>query len=157
MDEHDHSGEDVAREVGWMTILAFSLVAILSLSVAFMMFSAMAQIGPEVGEIVAFNPGDGPRYWMQPGMSVAYASRPGPRRRCILMPPVMSAGGGSLVIEAKEITQPPVFRVHWSGSRTDNGDGDCGRSADLILPLVQLRALANIAGGFGVTHQRSLF
>jgi hypothetical protein len=50
------------------------------------------------------------------------------------------------------MTRPPLFRVHWSGKHTDLGARDCGRSADLVLPLVHLRALANIAGGFGLAR-----
>ena len=70
---------------------------------------------------------------------------------------IMAANGGSLIIEAKVTSRPPLFQVHWSGSRTDLGDQDCGGSADLILQLVQLRALATVAGGFGTTHTQGLF
>ena len=69
----------------------------------------------------------------------------------------MTATGGSFVIEAKEMTRPPSYRVHWSGSRTDLGDGDCGRAADLGLSLVSLRALATVAGGLGVLQKHDPF
>jgi len=167
MDEHDYSGEPLGNGSGWMTIIAMLVAATLSLCVIFVTFSDVAEIGPEVGAIVSFEPGNGPRYWMQPGIPATYAPSGGPLsagapsaspvRRCVLMPTVMAAGGGSLVIEAKEIVRPPLFRVHWSGAHTELGDSDCGASADLILPLVHLRALANVAGGFGVLDRHGLF
>jgi hypothetical protein len=70
----------------------------------------------------------------------------------VLVPSVIAAGGGSFMIEAKQLAHPPVYLVHWSGLRTDVGAKDCGGSADLVLSLIQLRALANVAGGFGVVH-----
>lgn len=161
MDEFDHSNGGADAEVGLTTILMI-LASALSLFVCLLSFSELAQIGPLVGEIVAFDPHNGPRYWSQPGIPAVYAQANvhtpiGEPDGCILMPSVMAAGGGSLVIEAKETTQPPVFRVHWSGPRTDSSARDCGRSADLTLQLVQLRALANIAGGFGVGHAYGMF
>jgi hypothetical protein len=69
----------------------------------------------------------------------------------------MAATGGSFVIEAKEMTLPPVYRVHWSGPRTDLGIADCGRSADLGLSLLNLRALATVAGGLGVANKHDPF
>jgi hypothetical protein len=161
MDEFDHSDQRAKSAVGLTTILAIFASA-LCMFVCLLSFSQVAQNAPDVGEIVSFDPRNGPRYWSQPGIPAAIDSageraNAGPPRNCILMPSVMAADGGSLVIEAKETTQPPLFRVHWSGSRTDFGAGDCGRSADLTLQLVQLRALANVAGGYGARHLQRLF
>jgi hypothetical protein len=88
----------------------------------------------------------------QPGIQSRFASPSASLQGCVLMPSVIASTGGSFVIEAKQMSRPPVFLVHWSGLRTDLGAQNCGRSADLMLPLSQLRALANIAGGFGVEH-----
>jgi hypothetical protein len=161
MDEYDHPGHRTENEIGLTTVLAFLALA-LSLFVCLLSFSEASQIGPDVGEIVSFDPQNGPRYWEQPGipapmMPVGDRVDATPARNCILMPSVMANGGGSLVIEAKQTTQPPLFRVHWSGTRTDLGARDCGKSADLTLQLVQLRALANVAGGYGVGHRFDLF
>jgi hypothetical protein len=161
MDQYDHSNHGAENDIGFTTVLAI-FAAALSLVVSLLSFSEVAQIGPDVGEIVAFDPRNGPRYWSQPGI-LAFTipagdrSHSGPPPSCILMPSVMAADGGSLVIEAKETSRPPSFRVHWSGQRTDLSPRDCGGSADQTLQLVQLRALANIAGGFGVNHVHSLF
>jgi hypothetical protein len=161
MDEYDHPNHPSESEIGLTTILTI-FATVLSLFVGLLSFSEVAQIGPDVGEIVSFDPQNGPRYWSQPGilaLSMAPDDHSGGRqpRSCILMPSVMAADGGSLVIEAKEMSRPPSFRVHWSGRRTDIGARDCGGSADLTLQLVQLRALANVAGGFGVSHVHGLF
>jgi hypothetical protein len=158
MDEYDFPTEHTNGDIGWTTVLTI-IAAALSLFVCLLSLSEAAQIGPDVGEIVSFDPGNGPRYWSQPGIPAVYAQgdRHARERSCELMPPVMAAGGGSLVVEAKETSRPPSYRVHWSGQRTDLGEHDCGRSADLILQLVQLRALATVAGGYGPGHAPGLF
>jgi hypothetical protein len=157
MDEYDHP-EDRADDASGLTTILTILASALSLFVCLMSFSQVAQIGPDVGEIVSFDPRNGPRYWSQPGIpALAPSGHHGQTRNCILMPSVMTQYGGSLVIEAKELSHPPTFQVHWSGSRTAIGALDCGRSADVTLQLGQLRALANVAGGYGADHLQGLF
>jgi len=155
MDEYDHT-EDSADDASGLTTILTILASALSLFVCLLSFSEIAQIGPGVGELVSFDPLNGPRYWSQPGIT-ALAGMHGKTRECVLMPSVMAQYGGSLVIEAKELSHPPAFRVHWSGPRTAIGPDDCGKSADLTLELVQLRALANVAGGYGAGHLQGLF
>jgi len=157
MDEYQFP-HDADEATVWTTLLTI-LAAALSLFTCLLSLGEATQIGPDVGEIVTFDPGNGPRYWAQPGIPAAYAwaNDPGRPRGCTLMPPIMAASGGSFIIEAKETSQPPSYRVHWSGSHTDLGADDCGRSADLVLQLVQLRALATVAGGFGPGHTAGLF
>ena len=154
MDEYGHPDHRIENEVGFTTVLTV-IALVLSLFACLMSFSEMAQIGPDVGEMVSFDPRNGPKYWSQPGIQARVA--PAGDRSCILNPSVMAADGGSLVIEAKEMSRPPVFRVHWSGPRTALGSVDCGKSADLTLELVQLRALANVAGGYGFRHLQGWF
>ena len=60
----------------------------------------------------------------------------------------MAVRGGSLVVEARRLSRPPVYRVHWAGGTTDGGTDDCGTSADLVLERTELMRLANVAGGF---------
>jgi hypothetical protein len=161
MDEYEFPHDDAEGAAGWTTVLTI-LAAALSLFVCLLSLSEAAQIGPDVGEIVSFDPRNGPRYWTQPGIPALYArtddrGRDAPPGSCTLMPPVMAANGGSFVIEAKETSRPPSYRVHWSGPHTDLGAHDCGQSADLILQLVQVRALATVAGGYGPGHVSGLF
>ena len=158
MDQYEFPHDDAAVATGWTVILSI-MAAGLCLFVCLVSLSEAAQIGPDVGEIVSFDPRNGPRYWTQPGIPAVYlrVDEQGRPRTCTLMPSIMAAGGGSFVIEAKETSRPPSFRVHWSGTRTDLGARDCGRSADLVLQLPQLRALATVAGGYGPGHISRLF
>ena len=154
MDQFDFPSGGSDDEIGPAGILSFLLAVTLSLAASLICLSNVAQTGPDVGAMVTFDTRNGPKHWEQPGIQAQRLATTGTSTgpKCILMPSVMAAGGGSFVIEAKETTSPPSFTVHWSGDKTDLGARDCGRSADLVLTLVQLRALANFAGGFGATH-----
>lgn len=152
MDEFDHSADHVGEGLSVFTIVTYMIAFALCLLTSLLSLSAMQEAGPDVGEIVAFNPLDGPKHWEMPGIPARVVSAVARRQDCVLVPSVIAANGGSFVIEAKQVRDPPVYLVHWSGPRTDNGAGNCGKSADLILSLLQLRALANVAGGFGVVH-----
>jgi hypothetical protein len=152
MDEFDHSSDRSGEDLGFFTLLTYLLAFALCLMTCLLSLSQMQEVGPDVGEIVTFDPHDGPKRWEMPGIPARFAGVAAPRQSCVLTPSVIAAGGGSFVIEAKQLDRPPVFLVHWLGRRTDEGAQDCGRSADLMLSLIQLRALANVAGGFGVVH-----
>lgn len=78
---------------------------------------------------------------------VGRAQQAGP---CIFNPNEMALNGGSMIIEARQETNPPQFQLHWAGRHTAKGAGDCGASADLTLDRFDLQRLANSAGGFGV-------
>jgi hypothetical protein len=152
MDEFDHSSGHAGEDFGPFTILTYMIAFALCLMTCLLSLSEMQEVGPDVGAIVTFDPHDGPKHWEMPGIPARFTSAAAPRQGCALMPSVIAADGGSFVIEAKQMTRPPEFLVHWSGRRTDSGPQDCGGSADLTLSLIQLRALANVAGGFGVLH-----
>jgi amino acid transporter len=152
MDEFDHPFDRAGEDLAPFTILSYLIAFTLCLATCLLSLSEMSQIGPDVGAIVTFDPREGPKHWDQPGIGAGFAAAAVPGRDCVLMPSVISAGGGSFVIEAKQTSLPPVFQVHWSGLRTDIGAGNCGRSADLTLTLAQVRALATVAGGYGVEH-----
>ena len=152
MDEFDHSSDHAGEGLGPFTLLTYMLAFALCLMTCLLSLSEMQEAGPDVGEIVTFDPHDGPKSWEMPGIPARLAFVSGPRQSCVLTPSVIAAGGGSFVIEAKQLDHPPVYLVHWSGRRTDLGAQDCGGAADLVLSLIQLRALANVAGGFGLVH-----
>jgi hypothetical protein len=65
----------------------------------------------------------------------------------------MATDGGSLVVEARQDTSPPVYRLHWAGQQTDAGATDCGKAADFSVTRTDLQKLANAAGGFGVGNK----
>ena len=154
MDERD--------ELGWTTVIVLLSAATLSLFVFFVSLSKFAEVGPDVGDIVVFEAKNATREWPLSTVVADKSSGLASKKEwidqvCVLSPSVMGVAGGSLVIEAKVTTEPPVYRVHWSGSHTDHGTRDCGTSADLTLPLASLRVLANSAGGFNVGSRRRLF
>ncbi len=72
---------------------------------------------------------------------------------CMLNPTVMASNGGSLVVEARRDTSPPVYRLHWAGKQTEAGPNDCGATADFSVTRTDLQKLANAAGGFGVGNK----
>jgi hypothetical protein len=150
---------DDGDELGWTATVGLVFVATLSLFICLVNLSRIVQDGPEVGEILVFQPRATPRDWPSSIVvaSRAHANAPEADQMsvCVLSPAVIT--GGSLVIEAKETTQPPLYRVHWSGSRTDLGSRDCGTSVDLTIPLASLRVLANSAGGFSVRGMNWIF
>jgi len=66
----------------------------------------------------------------------------------MLNPGTMAKSRGSVVVEARRLSRPPVYRVHWAGGPTSRGATDCGTSADLVLSRSDLMRLANVAGEF---------
>jgi hypothetical protein len=162
MDPQDHPNAFEGGKIGLTTFLGMLLAATISCCIVLLTISELAQIGPDVGEIVVFHPGGETLTWVQPGIPVAYASAgdwtvSASERGCVLTPSVMAAAGGRLIVEAKSMTRPSMFRVHWSGERTDAGSGDCGAAADLVIPLNRLRALATIAGANDFARRRHAF
>ena len=133
-----------------LLLLAAALLAVTSGLAA---VAQLQQFGPSIGVIVVFKP-DSARMerW---SVNVAIAE-PTPRvwsgevgtRRCSLSPSIMTAQGGSLAVEAQQLSRPPVYRAHWAGGHTDIGASDCGTTVDLVLKRVELMRLANVAGGF---------
>src|SRR5258708_33834752 len=103
MDEFDHSAGS-GEEIGLGGILTYLLVLTLCLATSLVCLSDIASIGPDVGEMVTFDPRKGPKYWEQPGLAAQRANPTGTKgSNCILMPSVMSAGGGSPLAQAQGI------------------------------------------------------
>jgi hypothetical protein len=153
--EQRHRTSD--RQPGAIWAPALTLVATILVTVCLgtMFVQQIADYEPPVGAIVVFKPGaDSMDLWQ---IDVAKVDNDGVgragnaiTRACILRPGSMAKGGGSLVVEARQVTGAPSYRVHWSGLRTSDGGDDCGKAADLILSRTDLQKLANSAGGFGV-------
>ena len=108
-------------------------------------------IRPRVGDMIVFvqGPPDADT-WRLTVATAAVDGRDTSVGPCVFDPNEMTAGGGSLIIEAREDVSPTRFRVHWAGRRTAKGPGDCGAAADLTLNRYDLQRLANAAGGYGV-------
>jgi hypothetical protein len=110
---------------------------------------------PRVGDMIVFAPAgpDGDTWQLQVA-TTDVAGRDKDAGPCVFDPNVMSVAGGSMVVEEREDVSPPRFQLHWAGSHTAKGAGDCGASADLMLDRFDLQRLANAAGGFGVKAHR---
>jgi hypothetical protein len=158
MEKFNLPGGDVDQQIDTTAaVLGFSVFT-LALFVSMVALMRLAQIGPDIGEAVVFEPRQYARYLEEPGVFVSHAApAEGAARTCVLTPSVIAEGGGRLVLEAKEMTSPPVYRAHWAGGHTDRNGGDCGQSADLTLQLSQVRILARVAGGWGANHGSRLF
>jgi hypothetical protein len=109
---------------------------------------------PRVGDMVVFQPGsqDADPWPIEIAATEVSGETIG-TDRCKLDPTVMAKDGGSLVVEARLESAPPIFRLHWAGRSTAAGQGDCGPAADMTVTKLDLQKLANAAGGFGVAHK----
>ncbi|MDR3535606.1 MAG: hypothetical protein P4L71_03815 [Acetobacteraceae bacterium] len=108
---------------------------------------------PKVGDMVVFQPNSQDTdVWQLEVPATEVAGRNG-AGTCMLNPTVMATNGGSLVVEARRETSPPVYRLHWAGKQTESGANDCGPTADFSVTRTDLQKLANAAGGFGVGNK----
>jgi hypothetical protein len=115
----------------------------------------VGELGPKVGDIVAFDPLDR----MSRDMHARIAAIPAadsPGVACVLDVRAMHASGGSVIIEAHEPRAAFAYRVHWSGERSSNDGADCGGSADLLVNIEDVETLAMAAGGYGVPDSKRL-
>lgn len=140
----------------WAPAMAVTLLLIATGGMTTWLAMKFAAIRPALGDMIVFArmppdrvPPDrgGWTLLVAPDAVAGRALSTGP---CVFDPNEMASGGGSLIVEGREDTSPPRFRVHWSGQRTARGQGDCGATADLTLNRYDLQRLANAAGGFGV-------
>lgn len=134
-----------------LTLLAGALLTVTTGMVA---LTKLEQFGPAVGNILVIRPDAEARdRWTVDATVIGGLTSGLPDeatgRRCALAPGVMARTGGSLVIEARRLSRPPLYRVHWSGGHTEEGRADCGTTADLILERIALMRLTNAVGGFG--------
>jgi hypothetical protein len=134
-------------------VLSLVVGALLTVTTGLWCMRQLEEFGPSIGGMIVFRPDPiASERWaveatrLERGI-VGWPQK-GDMRRCSLSPGVMAKFGGSLVIEARRMSRPPAFRVHWAGGHTDNGSGDCGLAADLLLERTDVMRLANAAGGF---------
>jgi hypothetical protein len=133
-------------------LLACLVAALLASSVAVVSAARTIDIAPKVGDILAFRVGahvptelDFPAVTMSDQLPVSYNLRPD----------VMVSAGGSLVVEER-FENKRMYRVHWAGQHTSNGEFDCGSAADLLVSRSDLQLLTNAVGGAGVQRGPSV-
>jgi hypothetical protein len=145
--------ESADPALGGTLILSLVAGALLTVTTGLAAMVELEQLGPSVGGIIVFKPDNAAtERWSVTATVVEPAdvglSGQASGRHCVLSPNVMAVRGGSLVVEARRLSRPPVYRVHWAGGQTDGAQGDCGSAADLVLERTELMRLANVAGGF---------
>jgi hypothetical protein len=148
----DKPGEGKFSGVGTI-LLAMAAIALAGMVGTIGLIRQVGDIGPTVGDIVAFDPLDSMSRDMKASVT---AVRTGSQHgvACILDVRAMHAGGGSLVIESRQPATTNGLRVHWAGARTADDATSCGSSAELLLNQDDIEVLAMAAGGFGVPSAR---
>jgi hypothetical protein len=138
------------------TLMLGSVVgALLTVTTGLWCMRQLEGFGPSIGGIIVFKPDPiASERWVVHAVRLKSGIVGLPQtsdvRHCILSPGVMARAGGSMVIEARRMSHPPRFQVHWAGGYTDSGSGDCGPAADLLLDRADVMRLANAAGGLNV-------
>ena len=141
------SGEPEGDTLG-TALLACMLAALLASSVAMVAAARTIDIAPKVGDILVFKAGA--RMPVEWDFAAVTTSDQLPVS-CNLRPDVMASVGGSLVVEER-FAGKRMYRVHWAGQHTTNGEYDCGAVADLLVSRSDLQLLINAVGGPGVQH-----
>jgi hypothetical protein len=135
-----------AEDLLGTALLACLVAALLASSVAVVSAARAIDIAPKVGDILAFRVGaQVPTVWDFPAVTISDQLPVS----CNLRPDVMVAAGGSLVVEER-FENRRMYRVHWAGQHTANGEYDCGSTADLLVSRGDLQLLTNAVGGVGV-------
>jgi hypothetical protein len=157
MKQHDDQKSD-RRETAlavWAPALA-AMGIMLTGFLGTLMVLQLDAFRPGVGDIVVFRPNSQDSdVWQLQVPATEVSGRQGVSA-CTLNPTVMATNGGSLVVEARRDTSPPVYRLHWAGKQTDSGPTDCGSAADFSVTRTDLQKLANAAGGFGVNDKGTI-
>jgi hypothetical protein len=150
---HDQQQDNTASES--LMVVAIGLALLVTLVAGVGVLTHNAALGPQVGAIVSFKPGQPVASVLRAPVEaqvVHLADPTGSAGSCRLDPKVMAAGGGSLIVEGRRSGPNGDALVHWAGARTALS-GDCGRSAELALNADKLTVLAAAAGGFGVNQK----
>ena len=153
---HQHSPHDSKFSGVTGVVLGMLAIGLAGIAGTIGLIRAIGEIGPKVGEIVAFEPREPIASDMKvriEAMRVDGGSRVG----CVLDIRAMHDGGGSIIIESRQPMTNHGIRVHWAGARSANDDMNCGTSADLLLNQDDIEVLAMAAGGFGVPASKQHF
>jgi len=102
--------------------------------------------GPAVGDVVAFDANFGVPADLPTRLSVVRADG----TPCQLDLGVMQRVHGSLVVHAATGESSRAYRLHWAGTHSSLGSGDCGASADIVASDGVMATLLVATGGVGV-------
>jgi hypothetical protein len=112
----------------------------------------VAELGPQVGDVVRFDPAHASPFDSTARLRVERGGQDG----CVLDLAMIQQSGGSLIVEQRGIGLNHFYRAHWAGPRTSEAATDCGGDADLTLTPADMTALASAAGGPGVDSTAGL-
>lgn len=148
----DKPGEGKFSGIGTI-LLGMAAIALAGMVGTVGLIRQVGDIGPNVGDIVAFDPLDSMSRDMKARVTAVHTGyRHGVA--CVLDVRAMHASGGSLVIESRQPMTTNGLHVHWAGARTADDGTSCGSSAELLLNQDDVEVLAMAAGGFGVSAAR---
>jgi hypothetical protein len=136
-------------------LLGIAAIALAGMVGTIGLIHQVGELGPKVGDIVAFDPLDSISRDMHARLTAMSAGGQ-PGVACVLDVRAMHASGGSMIIEAREPRTSFGYRVHWAGAPSSNDGADCGSSADLLVNLEDVEVLAMAAGGYGVPASKQL-
>lgn len=123
------------------------VVSLIGLAGAVRIAQTAVAFGPNVGDIVQFDPR---AYMPVDAQTEIVAIRPD-ASTCTLDVATIHADGGSLIVEQRYLADGDShYLVHWAGKRTAARADDCGAQANLKLNDANLDMLAMAAGGWGV-------
>lgn len=130
------------------TAVLAALLALVGVGGAIRLAQSAAQLGPDVGDMLAFRPGH-----VTPGLapSTMLVQRDG-QPACRIDLDTLRQLGGSMVIESRTPGPPRLYHAHWAGRHSSGDPQDCGPSAELQLTDEQMEILAMAAGGYGLRH-----
>jgi hypothetical protein len=149
----EHRDEQNTSMTAWAPVLAAVAIMVTG-CLSTLMALELDAFRPKVGDVVVFRPGSQDTdTWQVDVPATEVVSPTVSTGRCTLNPNVMATEGGSLVVEARRETSPPLYRLHWAGGHTAGGAADCGDAADVTVTRVDLQKLANSAGGFGIGNK----
>lgn len=160
MRAHHHHSDDTKTGGGVVTVLlGIAAIALAGMVGTIGMVRAVGDLGPKLGDIVAFDPSEAMSRDMKAQVpAIPVDSRPGVG--CVLDVQAMHAGGGSVIIESWLSPTGYGTRIHWAGARSAADGTNCGTSADLLVHRDDIDVLAMAAGGFGTIaakHARGVF
>ena len=102
--------------------------------------------GPAVGDVVAFDANFGVPEYLPTQLSVVRADG----SPCQLDLNVMQQVHGSLMVDSATGDSPHAYRLHWAGTHSSLGAGDCGAAADIVASDRVMATLLVASGGVGV-------
>lgn len=129
-----------------MAVLAV-VVALVGLGGAIRLAQSAAELGPQVGDILTFDPSHRITYDKPPQITARRLDG----LKCVLNIATMHRLGGSLVIEARSPLPHRTYTLHWAGRHSSTGPSDCGGAAELRLSQDKLDILALAVGGYGAS------